>query len=204
VPVTGWRKPALAPVYALTTAFVVVVGIGLLAPKPTLMVRMDASVPGGTVEVFEASDVLVQSGPLSEQGTYELPDMDGKRKVCVRLPAPWRVTELANSCTTDQVDKDVRVAAVRHGRVLIVFDGVPKEPAKVSLRDNSSVESAEVSASGFHQPRGSLAGQTICVEPPRGWVVQTPNLVVRDEAWCTSVADPSNDVEFKLVEGSLR
>jgi hypothetical protein len=141
---------------------------------------------------------------LSEQGTYELPDMDGKRKVCVRLPAPWRVTELANSCTTDQVDKDVRVAAVRHGRVLIVFDGVPKEPAKVSLRDNSSVESAEVSASGFHQPRGSLAGQTICVEPPRGWVVRTPNLVEGAEVWCTPVTDPSNDVEFKLAEGSLR
>jgi hypothetical protein len=196
----------LAPVYALTTAFVVVVGIGLLAPKPVLMVRMDAGGPGATVEVLDESGAQVAAGPLSPEGTFELPDMDGTRKVCVRLPEPWRVTEPAGSCTTGAVDADVRVAAVRDGRVSIVFEGAPKGSAKVSLRDNGSVESAEVKATGFYRPRKSLEGQTICVEPPRNWIVQTQNMVENNGTWCTpaAVVDPGDDVEFNLAEGSPR
>lgn len=206
MPVTGWRRPALAPVYALTTAFVVVVGIGLLVPKPTLMVRMNAGGPDATVEVLEESGALVETGQLAAQGTYELPDMAGKRKVCIRPPVPWRVTEPTSSCTTGQVDADVHVAAVRDGRVSIVFDGVPPESVKVSLWDKASVESVEMTGSGFYQPRGSLEGQTICVRPPRGWVVRTQGLVERDDARCTAAAvtDPGDDIEFRLAEGSLR
>ena len=55
MPVTGWRRPAFAPVYALTTAFALVAGIGLLTPKPTLTVRVNKSGPEATVEVFEKS-----------------------------------------------------------------------------------------------------------------------------------------------------
>jgi hypothetical protein len=205
VPVTGWRSPALAPVYALTTAFVVVLGIGLLAPKPTLMVRMNADGPDATVEIVEASGVPVETGKLPARGAYELPDMDGNRQVCVRLPEPWRVTQPANGCTTGQVGADVQVAAVRAGRVHVVFEGTPTESATVSLRDKTSVESVEVTETGYHQPRGSLAGQTICVKPPRNWIVRDSNMVERAGTWCTPavVADPQNDVEVILADGSL-
>jgi hypothetical protein len=162
VPVTGWRRPAFAPVYALTTAFALVAGIGLLAPKPTLVVRLDETGPDTTVEILEGS---------------------GK-----------------------PVDADVRVEAVKVGRVSIVFDGEPPEPAKVSLRDETSEEIAERSATGYYQPRRSLEGQMVCVEPPRGWIVQTQGLDKRGDARCTpaAVTEPADDIEFRLAEGSLR
>jgi hypothetical protein len=198
----------LAPVYALTTAFVVVLGIGLLAPKPTLMVRMDAVGEGATVQVLDASGALVEEGPLPTPGTYELPDMDDKSKVCVRLPEPWRVMEPAGDCTTGKVDTDVRVAMVRDGRVRVVFEGEPAGPAKVSLQDNSSVESVEVTGPGpvYYKPRGSLAGQTVCVEPPRSWIVRNSNMVERDGTWCTPVvvADAHNDFDVLLADRSVR
>jgi hypothetical protein len=220
-----WRRPALAPVYALVIAFVVVVAIGVFTSRSasaSTVLRIDAGdgadmkeLVDSAVEVRELSDVQVATGKLSAKGTYELPASPGGRKVCLRLPAQWQVTEpaMADGCTArplaDPPATDLRFTVVRNGRVAVVFQGgeAKFDGLTVAVRDRANpayVESGPLDESGHYQPRRSLTGQMACVTPPFGWAVGTPRTEKRDGAQCTTddKANPHDDVTLTLVKST--
>jgi hypothetical protein len=223
VPVTNWRRPALAPVYALLTAFVVVVVVGLAtgASASAATLRVDAGtgvdvkeLAGSTVEVREPSGEPVAVGDLSTQGTFALPDSARGRRLCLRLPAQWRITDpaITNQCTVqplaDRLDAEFPVTATRDAWVVVRFQTDQATPAPagvtVSLRDQlrqSPVESGPLDASSRYQPRSSLEGKTVCVLPPVGWTLKEASTADGERTRCVKVTDVHNDTTLTLVKG---
>jgi hypothetical protein len=214
VPIATWRRPALAPIYALVTAFVLVMAIDLattaLASTATLRIQSDdpaarGELKGSVIEIRDPTGLPVAVGELSPQGTYELPDKAQGRMVCLRLPARWHVTQpvLTNQCTATPQTPDFPVTVVKDGWVTVKIPGLQPDQAaakfaqtKVNLRNssNSIVESGPPDSSGHYQPRVSLSGLTVCATPPR-----TQSAVNGTEQCLAGpVTDPQKDTEITL------
>ncbi|MEV4319082.1 hypothetical protein [Actinocrispum sp. NPDC049592] len=217
MPVTTWRRPVLAPVYALVTAFVVAVGLGLAtgAPSSAATLRIEQTDPELTGSLIEIRDQAgaVAVGELSAQGTYELPDKARGRTVCLRLPARWHVTAppMTGECTAaplpDRPNADFPVTVSKDGRVRVEFTGSQGDQVAALLAQTTvsvtPVESGPPDASGVYQPRTDLTGKTVCVTPPLGWTVRTPRTERRDTERCltSAVTNPHDDITFTLDQG---
>ncbi len=218
MPVTTWRRPALAPVYALVVAFVVAVGLGLAtgAPSSAATLRIEQADPeltGSLIEIRDPAGAPVAVGELSAQGTYELPDKARGRTVCLRLPARWHVTTppMTGACTTaplpDRLNADFPFTVAKDGRVRIEFTGLQGDQAAALASQTtvsvSPVESGPPDASGVYQPRTDLTGKTVCVTPPAGWTVRNPRTDRRDTERCltNAVTNSHDDITFTLDQG---
>lgn len=215
----------MAPLYALATAFLVSVGAGWAADRSAeAVLRVDAGqgvdigeLAGAVVEWLDSDGTREHAGTLTAQGTLSLPDAGG-RTLCLRLPAPWRVTEPAvvGACTAhplpDRPDADLRFAVARQGRVGVRFEGLANDQAAerradlvVTLADptdSAFAERGRLDGSGHYQPRRSLAGQLACVSTPPGWTVGSPETTERDGDRCAKapIADPHGDFVFTMVK----
>ena len=218
MPVTD-RRLLLAPVTALVTAFAVVVLVGLVTGRGTTVLRLD----GGGADLGELRGAAVQvqdtpdAGRLAADASYPLPASAAGHRVCVQLPANWRVTEPATTGTAnarghlvctgllpDRPGSELRLAVTRAGWVKVRFEGAaPRfDEVAVTVRGASAAtETGPLDAAGRYLSLRPLAGQTVCVRTPLGWTVRAPHTVARDGLSCTAdaVEDGSADVAFTLV-----
>jgi hypothetical protein len=215
----------LAPVYALVTAFLVVVGIGVATGAPagaTLTIAAEAGVDtadlaNATVVVWDQAGTRTAVGSPSAQGTYGLPEPAAGQRLCLVLPAQWRITDppMAGQCTDlalDQAAKEFRVTVTRDAWVLVSVDKSQQDQAPaladvtVSLRNQpklASVESGPPDASGVYRPHSALGGKTVCVTPPRGWTVAEPSTSDGERTRCAAQpADQHKNVDLTLVKST--
>jgi hypothetical protein len=223
VPVATWRRPVLAPVYALVTAFLVVVGIGVATGAPagaTLRIATDpgvdtAELTGATVEVRDQAGARTAVGALSAQASYDLPEPADGRRLCLWLPAQWRITDppVTGQCTdlpAGQAAKEFRVTVTRDAWVVVSVEKSEHDQAPaltdvtVSLRSQPrqpAVESGPPDAAGIYRPHSALGGRTVCVTPPRGWTVTGSSTSDGDRTRCaTQAADQHKNFDLTLVK----
>lgn len=210
MPVTGWRRPALAPVYALVTSFLVVLGVSAFATGPATVLRVVPSqgepkdLAGTRVEVNDRDGNRISAGELSAQGTFPLPDEAAGGTVCLRLPAPWRVTDLvmADQCTVralpKQLGEELPVAVALEARVTVVSAaGEVVTGTKVTVQRGSTVEIGQLDDNGSYNPLAPLNDRTVCVDPPHGWRIEKP---ATSDGRCVQLpANVAEDVVFTLV-----
>ncbi|GAB3893977.1 hypothetical protein GCM10029964_071600 [Kibdelosporangium lantanae] len=197
MPVNPWRRPLLAPLYALVTAFLAVMGANL------------ATTSSPTVTIVASGDVQ----QLAEHATFSMGDdqqayqvepnrkiklADDVRRVCLQLPEPWRVVEPlpTDGCVDRAEGSSLTVTVARAKRVHVVSDAPLPQGVTVTLedeKDSTRSETGPLGADGYYLPRSSISGQRICVAAI-GWTTT-------DRQRCQKpVQDKAGDVEIKLVK----
>lgn len=198
MPLNPWRRPILAPVYALVVAFLVAAGAGLAVGAPNDTGTVTITLAGGGNVTELAKDAVFTMGDEKQMKSYQL-ELNKKfgltdiKRVCVTVKEPWRMAYPTGECVDREKNVSVEFTVVRIGRVHVI--GPTKEDMKqTEVRLNNATgagsETGKPNDDGYYSPRGSLAGQLICVTPPPRWGAPKCQGPVQDTA---------NDVPFELV-----
>jgi hypothetical protein len=202
MPLTTWRRPILAPVYALVTAFLVVTGVSLATASQNAPGTVTIGAGGDVRQLTENASFSLgdrqQTKPYKVELNRKIALTDDITRVCLKVPEPWRVVEplLTDDCVDRVAGSSLTITVARSARVHVVSEGQPlPQDVTVTLedeQDNTRSETGPLGPDGYYRPRSSLSGERICVSA-FGWTTA-------DGQKCQKpVQDTANDVEIKLV-----